>query len=144
MNQQITADAAGSRLREIASALRRGVDRQVASTAGHNVPSTAPAGLGGTSLVPSREIAGRRPAQENASWPPSRNRRNAERFDQRPQLTTSAMCTDESVVNGRDSSGRAVSLALGRGHDALLLVVPKAQLPHLGCGRHLSNLAKIV
>jgi O-antigen/teichoic acid export membrane protein len=44
---QVTATAAGNHLRELASALRRGVGRQVASTAGYNVASTAAAGLGG-------------------------------------------------------------------------------------------------
>jgi len=45
---QVTADAAGRHLRELASALRRrGVGRLVARTAGYNVASAAAAGLGG-------------------------------------------------------------------------------------------------
>ena len=47
MTPQVTADAPASHLRELASALRRGVGRQVASTAGYNVAATAAAGLGG-------------------------------------------------------------------------------------------------
>jgi len=57
-------------LREFASALRRGVGRQVASTAGHNVASTVAAGPEGTSLVPSRELAELRPSQGSLSWAP--------------------------------------------------------------------------
>lgn len=45
MTTQVTADAAGSHLRDLASVLRRGVGRQVASTAGYNVASNAAAGL---------------------------------------------------------------------------------------------------
>jgi O-antigen/teichoic acid export membrane protein len=45
---QVTTDAAGRHLRELASALRRrSVGRQVASTAGFNVVATAASGLGG-------------------------------------------------------------------------------------------------
>jgi O-antigen/teichoic acid export membrane protein len=45
---QVTADAAGRHLRELAFALRRrGVGRLVARTAGYNVASAAAAGLGG-------------------------------------------------------------------------------------------------
>ena len=48
MTLQVTADAAGRHLRELASALRRrGIGRQVARTAGYNVASAAAAGLGG-------------------------------------------------------------------------------------------------
>ena len=48
MTLQVTADAAGRHLRELASALRRrGIGRLVARTAGYNVASTAAAGLGG-------------------------------------------------------------------------------------------------
>ena len=48
MTPQVTADATGRRLRELASMLRRrGVGRLVARTAGYNVASTAAAGLGG-------------------------------------------------------------------------------------------------
>ena len=48
MTPQVTFDAAGRHLRELASALkRRSVGRQVARTAGFNVASTAAAGLGG-------------------------------------------------------------------------------------------------
>jgi O-antigen/teichoic acid export membrane protein len=44
----VTADTAGRRLRELASALRRhDVGRQVARTAGYNVAAAAAAGLGG-------------------------------------------------------------------------------------------------
>jgi hypothetical protein len=43
MTPLATADAAGSRLRELASALRRGVGRQAANTAGYNVASNAAA-----------------------------------------------------------------------------------------------------
>jgi hypothetical protein len=44
---QVTADAAPSRLRELASPLRHGTGRPVHSTAGDNVASTATAGLRG-------------------------------------------------------------------------------------------------
>ena len=48
MTLQVTADAAGRHLRELASALgRRGIGRLVARTAGYNVASAAAAGLGG-------------------------------------------------------------------------------------------------
>ena len=48
MTPQVTADAAGRHLRELASALRRrGIGRLVARTAGYNVASAAAAGLGG-------------------------------------------------------------------------------------------------
>ena len=48
MTLQVTANAAGRHLRELASALgRRGVGRLVARTAGYNVASAAAAGLGG-------------------------------------------------------------------------------------------------
>ena len=48
MTPQVTADAAGRHLRELASALRRrGIGRLVARTAGYNVASVAAAGLGG-------------------------------------------------------------------------------------------------
>ncbi len=48
MTLQVTADAAGRRLRELASVLRRrDVGRLVARTAGYNVAATAAAGLGG-------------------------------------------------------------------------------------------------
>ena len=48
MTRQVTADAAGGPLRELASALRpRGIGRLVARTAGYNVTSAAAAGLGG-------------------------------------------------------------------------------------------------
>ena len=47
MTPQVTADAAGRRLRELASALRRhDIGRQVARTAGYNVASAAAAGPG--------------------------------------------------------------------------------------------------
>jgi O-antigen/teichoic acid export membrane protein len=45
---QVTADAAGRHLRELASTLRRrGVGRLVARTASYNVASAVAAGLGG-------------------------------------------------------------------------------------------------
>ena len=48
MTTQVTADAAGGRLKEFASGLRRrGIGHLVARTAGYNVLSTAAAGLGG-------------------------------------------------------------------------------------------------
>ncbi len=48
MTLQVTADAAGRQLRELAATLRRrGVGRLVARTAGFNVASAAAAGLGG-------------------------------------------------------------------------------------------------
>ena len=48
MTPQVTVDAAGRHLRELASALRRqGIGRQVARTASYNVASAAAAGLGG-------------------------------------------------------------------------------------------------
>ena len=48
MTGQVTADATGSWLRELASALRRpGVGREVARTAGYNIASAVAAGLGG-------------------------------------------------------------------------------------------------
>jgi hypothetical protein len=51
---QVTADATGSHLRELALARRRGVGRQVASTAGYNIASTAAAGLG--SIIVARAL----------------------------------------------------------------------------------------
>ena len=48
MTPHVTVDAAGRRLRELGSSLRRqGVGRQVARTAGYNVAAAAAAGLGG-------------------------------------------------------------------------------------------------
>lgn len=47
MTPQVTAATAGSHWRELVSALRRGVARQVVGTAGYNIASTAAAGLGG-------------------------------------------------------------------------------------------------
>lgn len=48
MTRQLTADAVGGQLRELATTLRpRGVGRNVARTAGYNVASAAAAGLGG-------------------------------------------------------------------------------------------------
>jgi len=45
---QVAADAAGGRLRELASALRhRGTGHLVARTAGYNIASAAASGLGG-------------------------------------------------------------------------------------------------
>ena len=55
MTAQVTADAAGRHLRELASALRRrDVGRQVAHTAGYNVASAAAASLG--SIIVARAL----------------------------------------------------------------------------------------
>ena len=54
MTAQVTADAAGRHLRELASALRRGVGRQVAHTVGYNVASAAAASLG--SIIVARAL----------------------------------------------------------------------------------------